>query len=51
MKVTSLNLAGYKNWNDREANIVSFLDQTDSDIVFLQEVKYDQTYSSHTQSH
>jgi endonuclease/exonuclease/phosphatase family metal-dependent hydrolase len=51
MKVTSLNLAGYKNWNDREANIVSFLDHTDSDIVFLQEVKYDPTYSSHTQSH
>jgi endonuclease/exonuclease/phosphatase family metal-dependent hydrolase len=51
MKVTSLNLAGYKNWNDREANIVSFLNQTDSDIVFLQEVKYDPTHSSHTQSH
>jgi endonuclease/exonuclease/phosphatase family metal-dependent hydrolase len=50
MKVTSLNLAGYKNWNDREANIVSFLNQTQSDIVFLQEVKYDQAYSSHTQS-
>ena len=50
MKVTSLNLAGYKNWQEREPRIVSYLEATNSDIVFLQEVKFDTQYSPHTQS-
>jgi endonuclease/exonuclease/phosphatase family metal-dependent hydrolase len=50
MKVTSLNLAGYKNWADREASIVSYLETTDSDVVFLQEVKFNIEYSPYTQS-
>lgn len=50
MKVTSLNLAGYKNWTEREANIVSYLETTDSDVVFLQEVKFNIEYSAYTQS-
>ena len=50
MKVTSLNLAGYKNWAEREANIVSYLEATDSDVVFLQEVKFNTEYSPYTQS-
>jgi endonuclease/exonuclease/phosphatase family metal-dependent hydrolase len=50
MKVTSLNLAGYKNWSERESSIVSYLETTDSDVVFLQEVKFDVEYSPFTQS-
>lgn len=50
MKVTSLNLAGYKNWSERESNIVSYLEATDSDVVFLQEVKFNIGYSPFTQS-
>ena len=50
MKVTSLNLAGYKNWTDRKATIVSYLETTASDIVFLQEVKFNIEYSPYTQS-
>lgn len=50
MNVTSLNLAGYKDWPDREPNIVAYLESTNSDIVFLQEVKFDSGYSPQTQS-
>jgi endonuclease/exonuclease/phosphatase family metal-dependent hydrolase len=50
MKVTSLNLAGYKNWAERESNIVSYLETTNSDVVFLQEVKFNIEYSPFTQS-
>lgn len=50
MKVTSLNLAGYKNWSERESNIVSYLGTTNSDVVFLQEVKFDTEHSPFTQS-
>lgn len=50
MKVTSLNLAGYKNWSERESNIVSYLETTNSDVVFLQEVKFNAEYSPFTQS-
>jgi endonuclease/exonuclease/phosphatase family metal-dependent hydrolase len=50
MKVTSLNLAGYKNWPERESNIVSYLETTGSDVVFFQEVKFDIEYSPFTQS-
>lgn len=50
MKVTSLNLAGYKNWSERESNIVSYLEMTDSDVVCLQEVKFNIEYSPFTQS-
>lgn len=50
MKVTSLNLAGYKNWSERESNIVSYLETADSDVVFLQEVKFNIEYSPFTQS-
>jgi endonuclease/exonuclease/phosphatase family metal-dependent hydrolase len=50
MKVTTLNLAGYKNWTERESRIVSYLATTDSDVVFLQEVKFEPAYSPHTQA-
>jgi endonuclease/exonuclease/phosphatase family metal-dependent hydrolase len=50
MKVTTLNLAGYKNWNERASNITTYLDDTKSDVVFLQEVKFNIEYSPFTQS-
>lgn len=50
MKVTSLNLAGYKNWPERESHVISYLEAIDSDVVFLQEVKFDAQYSPHPQS-
>ena len=40
MKITCLNLAGYKNWSNRESLIIKYLDKVQSDIVFFQEVKY-----------
>jgi endonuclease/exonuclease/phosphatase family metal-dependent hydrolase len=50
MKITTLNLAGYKNWDQRVSNIITYLDETQSDVVFLQEVKFDIEYSPFTQS-
>ena len=50
MKVTSLNLAGYKNWSERESNIVSYLEAMDSDVIFFQEVKFNLEFSPFTQS-
>lgn len=50
MKVTTLNLAGYKNWDKRKNNIISYLNDLKPDVVFLQEVKYDTQHSSHIQS-
>lgn len=50
MKVTSLNLAGYSNWAEREPLIVSYLESTNSDVVFFQEVKLNSEYSALAQS-
>lgn len=50
MKVTSLNLAGYKNWTERASNIAAYLDQAQSDIVFFQEVMFDAENSPYPQS-
>lgn len=50
MKVTTLNLAGYKNWSEREPNIVSYLEVVDSGVIFLQEVKFNSEYSPYSQS-
>lgn len=50
MKVTTLNLAGYKQWTEREANIIAYLNESQSDIVFLQEVKFDTRFSPYSQS-
>lgn len=50
MKVTTLNLAGYKQWAEREASIIAYLNESQSDIVFLQEVKFDTRFSPYSQS-
>ncbi|MES2630820.1 MAG: endonuclease/exonuclease/phosphatase family protein [Patescibacteria group bacterium] len=45
MKITSLNLAGYKNWADREPLILEYLNGTQPDIIFFQEVKFNPNVS------
>lgn len=40
MKLTSLNLQGFTNWQQRESSIVSYLRQTSPDVIFLQEAVY-----------
>lgn len=47
MKFTllTLNLGGYKDWSKRRNDIVMALNQTNADIVLLQEVRYDRSIS------
>lgn len=45
MKITSLNLAGYKKWSEREGPILEYLESTQSDLVFFQEVKFNSEIS------
>lgn len=40
MKVTTLNLQGFTNWEERKINILAFLEKTDSDIVLFQEAVF-----------
>src|SRR5688572_1544648 len=50
LKITSLNLAGFKDWDTRQSKIVSFINNTRPDILFLQEVKFDPSQSAYSQS-
>ena len=50
MNITTLNLAGYLHWNECETDIISFLNTSHSDVVFLQEVKLDTAYAPMPQS-
>lgn len=40
MKITTLNLQGFENWQERSPRIVDFLEQEKPDVVFLQEAVY-----------
>lgn len=40
MKLTTLNLQGFVDWEKREPGIVSYLNNSESDIIFFQEVVY-----------
>ncbi|MES2630562.1 MAG: endonuclease/exonuclease/phosphatase family protein [Patescibacteria group bacterium] len=40
MKLTTLNVQGFDNWDERKNSILLYLTQQDSDIVFFQEVVY-----------
>lgn len=40
MKVTTLNLQGFVDWETREPAIVTYLKDTDSDVIFFQEVVF-----------
>lgn len=47
MQITllTLNLAGYKDWSNRQTAIATVLNQANADIVLLQEVRYDPSIS------
>ena len=50
MKLISLNLAGFKDWESRQQKIVDFVNEEDPDAVLLQEVRYDPSISAYSQS-
>ncbi|NCU38153.1 endonuclease/exonuclease/phosphatase family protein [Candidatus Saccharibacteria bacterium] len=50
MKLVSLNLCGYSDWQSRRDKIVSFLNDINADIVCLQEVKFDVKKGSDNQA-
>lgn len=49
MKLTTLNLQGLIDWNDRKPEIVTYLTATKPDIIVFQEVVYIPTVSPYTQ--
>jgi len=40
LTVTTLNLQGFNNWEQRRPDILNYLQQTDADIIVFQEVVY-----------
>lgn len=40
MKLTTLNLYGFFDWKERETNILTYLQKTQSDIIFFQEAVF-----------
>ncbi len=40
MKLTTLNVQGFDNWDERKNSILAYLQQQNSDIIFFQEVVY-----------
>lgn len=49
LKVCTLNLWGFNDWEQRQTAIVDYLKNTDPDVVFFQEVIYDPEVSAQTQ--
>lgn len=49
LTVVSLNVQGFFGWDDRKTNIINYLAETDSDIVFFQEVTFLPQISSRNQ--
>ena len=50
MKIISLNLAGFKDWEQRQEGIAAYIESGAADIVCLQEVKFDTQYSPVSQA-
>lgn len=50
LTILTLNLAGYKDWAVRQPKVIKTLNQTNADIVFLQEVRYNTPISPLTQA-
>lgn len=50
VKITSLNLAGYLEWERRLPGIISYINYEQPDILLLQEVKFDPAESDFCQS-
>ena len=51
MKLTTLNLQGFSDWQQREPKIISYLQHEKPDIIFFQEVVYIPEISAYTQIH
>ena len=49
MKITTLNLFGVDNWQERQPRIIEYIKKTDPDIVFFQEVVYITEVSQYNQ--
>lgn len=49
MRITTLNLQAFNNWDDRETAIVEYLQLVEADVVLFQEVVYLPTISPHNQ--
>lgn len=47
MKITSFNLQGFENWEERKPNILTYLRQESPDIILFQEVVYLPELSAH----
>lgn len=50
MKIITFNLAGYKDWNNREAAVIDMIDAEAADLVLLQEAKFDPKMSGFSQA-
>lgn len=50
MKLTTLNLAGFTDWQQREPKIVEYLKQESPDAIFFQEVVFLPELSPHNQA-
>ncbi len=44
LKVLTLNLWRYYDWKKRKRNVIKFLKEQNADIVFLQEIAYDEKF-------
>ena len=49
LTVASLNAQGFFGWDDRKSNIITYLTDTDADIVFFQEVTFLPQIASYNQ--
>jgi len=49
MKLTTLNLQGFIDWQNREPEIVDYLKATDPDVILFQEVVFIPTISAYNQ--
>lgn len=50
LKIISLNLAGFKDWESRQQKIIDFINKENPDVLLLQEVKFDPLISAYGQS-
>lgn len=50
LTITSLNLQGFENWEQRSPRILDYLKRTDADVVVFQEAVFLPTVSPHNQA-
>jgi len=49
MKITTLNLQGFEDWEDRQSEILTYLTETNPDVILFQEVVFIPTISPFNQ--